>query len=131
MFEQGDPFEKVPVVDLSSSSDEEGLIPDTSRDKEFVKKLFSNLNRSVIGPPDDGKIIILSDFDEEEEVHEEDVANTEATHLLLLQEPQPQPPSPLMSMKLSRGCKTIIMMILPPNQETSDGDNGGEKDGSS
>jgi hypothetical protein len=29
-FEQGGPSEKVPVVDLSSSSDEEGLNPDTS-----------------------------------------------------------------------------------------------------
>jgi hypothetical protein len=43
VFEQGGPFEKVPVVGLSSSLDEEGLIPDV-----------------------------------EEEVHEEDVADTEA-----------------------------------------------------
>jgi hypothetical protein len=78
VFEQGGPFEKVPVVDLSSSSDEEGLIPNTSRDEEFVRRFFGDLNRTVLGPPDDGKLIILSDFDEEEEVHEEDAANAEA-----------------------------------------------------
>jgi hypothetical protein len=66
MFEQGGPSEKVPLVDLFSSSDEKGLIPDTSRDEEFNKRLFGDLNRDVLGPPGDGKIIILSDFDEEE-----------------------------------------------------------------
>jgi hypothetical protein len=71
MFEQGGPSEKVPVVDLSSSSDEECLIPDILRDGEFTKKLFGNLNR-------DGKIIILSDPDEkEEEVREEKTTVTE------------------------------------------------------
>jgi hypothetical protein len=65
-------------VNLSSSSDEEGPIPDTSRDEEFAKKLFGDLNRDVLGPPGDDKIIILSDSVEEEEVHEEDVADTKA-----------------------------------------------------
>jgi hypothetical protein len=130
MFEQGDPFEKVPVVDLSSSSDEEGLIPDTSRDKEFVKKLFSNLNRSVIGPPDDGKIIILSDFDEEEEVHEEDVANTEATPTSAARTPTSTTFTTDVDEAL-KGMQDDNNDDLAPNQETSDGDNGGEKDGSS
>jgi hypothetical protein len=66
------------VVDLSSSSDEEGLIPDTSRDEEFTRRLFGSLNHGVLGTPDDGKVIILSDFDEEEEVHEKDVTDAEA-----------------------------------------------------
>jgi hypothetical protein len=39
------------VVDLSSSSDEEGLIPDTSWDEEFTKRLFGDLNRDVLGRP--------------------------------------------------------------------------------
>jgi hypothetical protein len=64
VFQQGGPSEKDPVVDLSSSSDEEGLIPDTSRDEEIARRLFGNLNRAVLGPPGDGKVIILSDFDE-------------------------------------------------------------------
>jgi hypothetical protein len=38
------------VVDLSSSSDEKGLIPDTSWDEEFVRRLFGDLNCGVLGP---------------------------------------------------------------------------------
>jgi hypothetical protein len=65
------------VVDLSSSSDEEDLIVDVSRDEEFDRRLFGNLNHNVLGPPSDCKIIILSDSDEEEEeVCEEKTTNT-------------------------------------------------------
>jgi hypothetical protein len=79
VFEQGGPFEKVSMVDLSSSSDEEGLIPDTLWDEESTKRLFGDLNHNVLGPPGDGKIIILSDSDEEEEeVNEEDATDVEA-----------------------------------------------------
>jgi hypothetical protein len=53
-------------VDLSSSSDEECLITDTSCDEEVARRLFGDLNRDVLGPPGDGKIIILSHSDEEE-----------------------------------------------------------------
>jgi hypothetical protein len=52
-------------VDLSSYSDEEDLIPDTSHNFEFAKHLYSELNRVLLGPPGDGKIIMLSDSDEE------------------------------------------------------------------
>jgi hypothetical protein len=55
-------------MDLSSSLNEEGPIPNTSWD-EF--------KRDVLGPPDDDKIIILSDFNEEEKVHEEDTTKAE------------------------------------------------------
>jgi hypothetical protein len=66
------------VVDLSSSSDEEYLILDTSRDFEFTQRLYGELNRALPGPPGDGKIIILSDFDEEkEDVHEEKSTDAE------------------------------------------------------
>jgi hypothetical protein len=58
------------VVDLSSSLDEGEPIPDISRDFEFSQCLFSELNRSLLGPPGDGKIIILSN-EEKEEVREE------------------------------------------------------------
>jgi hypothetical protein len=64
------------VVDLSLFSDERDLIADVSRDEVFVRRLFGDLNRDVLGPPDDGKIIILSDSDKEEEVREEKVADT-------------------------------------------------------
>jgi hypothetical protein len=62
---------------LSSSSDEEDLIPDTSRDFEFTQRLYSELNRDLLGLSDDGKIIILSDSDEKkEEVREEKYTDT-------------------------------------------------------
>jgi hypothetical protein len=78
VFEQGRPSEKSPVVDLSSSSDEESLIADVSWDEEFARRLFGDLNHDVLGLPSDGNIIILSDSDEEEEeVHEEKTTGTE------------------------------------------------------
>jgi hypothetical protein len=78
MFEQGGPSRKAPVVDLSSPSDEGDLIYDVLRDEEFARRLFGDLNRDVLGPPDDGNIIILSDFNKEgEEVREEKTTDTE------------------------------------------------------
>jgi hypothetical protein len=78
VFERGGcgPPGKSPVVDLSSSSDEEGLIPDTSRDVEFTRRLFDDLNCDVLGPANDGNVIILSDSDEEEDAREEIAATT-------------------------------------------------------
>jgi hypothetical protein len=66
------------VVDLSSSSNEEGLIPDTSQDEEFGRRLFGDLNRGVLGLPSDSKVIILSNSDEEEEVRQEHAAGAKA-----------------------------------------------------
>jgi hypothetical protein len=71
---------KALVVDLSSSSDEEGLIVDTTCDEEFFRRHFGDLNRDVLGSPRDDKIIILSDSDEEEEeVREEKTISAKAT----------------------------------------------------
>jgi hypothetical protein len=70
------PSKKAPVIDLSSSSDEEDLIAATSHDFEFTQRLFGELNRAVLGPPGDDKVIILSDSDEEE-VHEEKITGIE------------------------------------------------------
>jgi hypothetical protein len=66
----GGPSGKASVIDLSSSSDEEDLIAATSHDFELAQWLFGELNRAVLGPPGDGKIIVLCDSNEEE-VHEE------------------------------------------------------------
>jgi hypothetical protein len=63
------------MIDLSSSSDEEDLIPATSHDFEFAQRLFGELNHVVLGLLGDGKIIILSDSDEEEV--REKTSNTE------------------------------------------------------
>jgi hypothetical protein len=111
VFEQGGPFEKVPVVVLSSSSDEEGLIHNTSRDKEFTKRLFGDLNHDVHGPPSDGNVIILSDSDHEEEVREEDAADVEAAPSSAAGVLASITPPPTL-MRISRGCKMIIVMIL-------------------
>jgi hypothetical protein len=76
--EQGGPSEPVPVVDLALSSGEEESITDTSRDEEFARKLFGDLNRDILGPPGDGKIIVISDSDDEDEMHEDTAVNAEA-----------------------------------------------------
>jgi hypothetical protein len=55
--------------------------------EEFVRRLFRDLNRSVLGPSGDGKVIILSDSDEEEEVWEEDATNTKATPSSVVESP--------------------------------------------
>jgi hypothetical protein len=65
-------------VDLALSSGEEDSIADTSRDEKLARKLFGDLNRDILGPPGDGKIIILSDSDEEDETHEDAAVNAEA-----------------------------------------------------
>jgi hypothetical protein len=76
--EQGGPSEPVPIVDLASSSGEEDFFADTSRDVELARKLFGDLNRDILGPPGDGKIIVLSDSDDEDEAHEDAAVNAEA-----------------------------------------------------
>jgi hypothetical protein len=70
-------FGKAPVIDLSSSSDEEDLIAATSRDFEFTQRLFGELNHAVLRPPGEDMVIILDDSDEEKEVEEEKIAGTE------------------------------------------------------
>jgi hypothetical protein len=67
VFEQGGPSRKAPVIDMSSSSDEEDSFADTSCDFEFSQRHYGELNRDLLGLPDDSKIIILNDFDEEKE----------------------------------------------------------------
>jgi hypothetical protein len=71
-------------MDLSSSSDDEGLITDVSWDEEFTRRLFGDFNRDVLGPSGDGKIVILSDSDEEEEVREEKTTGTEDADVFMI-----------------------------------------------
>jgi hypothetical protein len=51
------------VIELSSSSDEEDFFADNAWDTEFTKRLFDDLNRDLLGPPGDGKVIVISDSD--------------------------------------------------------------------
>jgi hypothetical protein len=55
------------------------LVVDTSRDEEFTRKLFSDLNRDILGPPGDGKIIIIDDSDDDDEVQEEGMTGIKPT----------------------------------------------------
>jgi hypothetical protein len=78
VLEQGGLSGMAPVVDLFSPLDEEEPIHDTTRDFEFAQCLFGELNHDLLGPHDDGKVIILSDSDKEkEDVHEEKSAGAE------------------------------------------------------
>jgi hypothetical protein len=66
------------VVELSSPQGEENPIHDTARDFEFTQRLFGELNRALLGPPVNDKVIILGDSDEkEEEAHEEKSVDAE------------------------------------------------------
>jgi hypothetical protein len=112
VFEQGGTSKKAPVVDLSSSSDVEGLIPDTSHDEEFTRRIFGDINCDVLRLLSDGNIIILSDSNEEEEVREEDVVDAKVAPSSATSS-RPHLPSSLTPMKIPRGCKTIIVMVLP------------------
>jgi hypothetical protein len=76
--EQGGPSEPIAIVDLASSSGEEDSVADTSRDEELARKLFGDLNRDILGSPGDGKIIVLSDSDDEDETHEDAAVDAEA-----------------------------------------------------
>jgi hypothetical protein len=71
----GGGFGKAPVTDPPSSSDEEDPITAISHDFEFTQRLIGELNRAVLGPPGDDKIIVLNDSDEEE-MREEKTTDT-------------------------------------------------------
>jgi hypothetical protein len=57
VFEQGAPSKDISVIELSSSSDEEDFITDVARDFEFAQKVFGEVNRDVLGPPGDDKVV--------------------------------------------------------------------------
>jgi hypothetical protein len=74
MYEHGEPSEGFLVVYLSSG--EENATSNTSWDEEITHRLFGDLNSGLLGLPGDGHIIVLSDSEEEEEVCEDDDADT-------------------------------------------------------
>jgi hypothetical protein len=97
------------MIDLSLYSDEENFIADTSRDAEFARKLFGDHNCDILGPPSDGKVIILDDSDEEREASDEKTAGTElaatsaAVNLV--------PTASVVADDAPEGTKKIIVMI--------------------
>jgi hypothetical protein len=73
VFEQGNASGKIPMLETSS------FIVDTSRDEELARKLFGDLNRDILEPLGDGKIIVLDDSDDDGEAQEEKAADIEST----------------------------------------------------
>jgi hypothetical protein len=73
VFEQGNASRKIPMLEPSL------FIVDTSRDVEIARKLFGDLNHDILGPPGDGKIIILDDSDDDGEAQEKTTAEIEYT----------------------------------------------------
>jgi hypothetical protein len=71
VFEQGNASGKTPMLDPSL------FIVDTSHDEELARKLFSDLNRDILGSPGDGKIIVLDDSDDDGEAQEEKTTGIE------------------------------------------------------
>jgi hypothetical protein len=73
VFEQGNASGKIPMIDPSS------FIVDPSHDEELTRKLFGDLNYDILGPPGDGKIIILDGSDDDDEAQEEKTAGIKST----------------------------------------------------
>jgi hypothetical protein len=98
------------MVDLASPSGKEDFFADTSRDEELARKLFGDLNRDILGPPDNGKIIVLSDFDDEDEAHEDATINTEAAPPSAVNSPV-TPASASDADETPDGCKMIVVTV--------------------
>jgi hypothetical protein len=112
------------VVDLSLSSDEEGLIHDTSRDEKFTRRFFGDLNHDVLEPPGVDKVIIFSDSnEEEEEVHEETTADTDATPSSPMRSPTPTVDTD----EDPKGMQDDNSVDLVPEREIGDSSNGGDE----
>jgi hypothetical protein len=73
MFEQGSASGATPVSSASL------LVVDTSCNEEFARKLFGDINRDILGPPGDGKIIIINDSDDDDDAQEEGTAGIDPT----------------------------------------------------
>jgi hypothetical protein len=111
VFEQGNTSEKTPMIDPSS------FIIDTSRDEELTIKLFGDLNRDILGPPGDGKIIVLDDFDNDDEAQEEKTAGIESTT------------APASADDAPAGAKIGNSDDQGPDQEADGGDDSGRSVG--
>jgi hypothetical protein len=72
VFKQGNASGKMPMLDPST------FIVNTSRNEELARKLFDDLNRDILKPPGDGKIIVLDDSDDDGEAQEEKTVDIES-----------------------------------------------------
>jgi hypothetical protein len=111
------------VIELSSSWNEEGFFTDISWDAEFTRRLFGDINRDFLGSPGDGKVIVLSDSDEEEVAREETTADTDAASLT-------PAPSAADTDEDPRKMLDDISDDLTPDQDTGKSSGGGDEAGS-
>jgi hypothetical protein len=127
MYEHGEPSEGFPVVDLSSS-EEEDAFPDTSRDEEITRKLFGGFNRGLLGPPGDGRIIILNDSDEERRCTRITTSMPKSCYLLL-ETPRLQPPPPPTMMMHPNEVQDYSSGIDRPDLVQGGSSDGGDEAG--
>jgi hypothetical protein len=118
VFEHGNVSGKTSMIDPSS------FIVDTSRDAELTRKLFDDLNRDILRPRGDGKIIVLDNSNDDGEAQEEKTAGIEfmtapASANLALSAPTSADDAPA-------GVKIGNSDDQGPGQE-ADGGNGGRR----
>jgi hypothetical protein len=123
VFEQDNTYGKTPMINLSSSLDEKNFIVDTSHDAELTKKLFGDLNRDILGPPGDSKIIILDDSDEENKAQEDKTVGIESTAASTSVDPTSSAPTSTDDAPV--GAKIGNSDDQGPDQEADGGDGGG------
>jgi hypothetical protein len=100
-------FEKGSASGATLVSGPSSLVVDTSRNEEFARKLFGDLNRDILRPLGDGKIIIIDDSDDSDdndEAQEEGQPVSTPCQFLLL------PPM------LLQGQGSLIVMIRGPSR---------------
>jgi hypothetical protein len=107
---------------------EEDTILDTLRDEDITRKLFSDLNRGLLGLPNDGNIIIISDFEEEKEVHEDDRTATEVAPSSVRNSPAPSV-SVVDTYDAPDGVQDDSNDGNTPNRVQNDSSDGGDKPG--
>jgi hypothetical protein len=113
------------VVDLTSD-EEDNAFPDTSRDEVFARRLFGNLNYGLLRPPGDNKVIVLSDANEEDEVHKETAADADATPSSAVRSTAPTIST---TDKDPKGEQDDNSDGLTPNREIGDSSSGRDKAG--
>jgi hypothetical protein len=79
VFEQGGPSRIALVIKIPSSSNEEDFFADVTWDAKFAKWLFGDFHHDLLRLPGDGKVIIISDSDEEKDAREEATTEAKAT----------------------------------------------------
>jgi hypothetical protein len=97
--------------------DPSSFIVNTSCDEELARKLFGDLNRDILGPPGDGKIIVLDDSDDD--AQEEETTDIESTT------------TPASADDAPAEARIGNSDGQGPNQEANGGDNSGRSVGDS